>query len=242
MTDPNVGDEIDEGGNSQPGNSLSNQGVVPIQDVPLSKIVEEQIRNALKPVLDEVRGIQGRQDKDRSAFQDFLVEFKKEKATGLSDDDAEVAAQKTLTAREKQTQRDAALDAIVDALKLNPISPKATGTSVQGVTEHEQIIRDLGADPNDPAIAGLVRDSRNLTEFAVKVGQHVAKRATAPNPSTAQTSAPVTSGAQPVTDVNTLTREYRQKVLANRGKKDAILALKKEYSDKGVQVDSVNFA
>jgi hypothetical protein len=85
----------------------------------LAKILDAKLAEALKPVLAEVRGVQGRQDKDRKGFQEFLDEYRKQKAKGLSDTDAENAAEHSLKEKAETQSDKLLLRQIADKLGLS---------------------------------------------------------------------------------------------------------------------------
>lgn len=131
--------------------------------------------------------------------------------------------------------------------KLDQLSaPAQEASTAKGVTmsndEIAQIIKDAGVDVTKPEgialLSGRYRNRDHFEAEALKLG----KRQSQP-----QTTSPADAGTlnapPPSTDKSpdSLVKEYREKMLAARGKRDQILALKDEYKKKGVPVEQVIF-
>ena len=237
MADPKVGERDEFGEELAPQGNLSNESNQPIQDATNVKNLESEL-NILKK---ELKGLQGRQDKDKSVFQEFLAEYKSQKKRGLGDEEAEEAASSVLKEREEAENQKLLLKQIAQKLGLDPASSNIAGNNMKRATGYEKVIEKLQLDINDPIITKLMRENADITDFAIEAGKYVNQQKTAPQMTEAQK--PVsTAGHQIQSDVSQLTSEYKSKTMANRGNKPAIEALKKEYAEKGVLVDSVNFS
>ncbi len=237
MADPKVGESDEFGGELEPQGNLSNESTQPIQDATNVKNLESEL-NILKK---ELKGLQGRQDKEKSAFQEFLAEYKSQKKRGLGDEEAEEAASSVLKEREEAENQKLLLKQIAQKLGLDPASSNIAGNNMKRATGYEKVIEKLQLDINDPIVTKLMRENTDITDFALEASKYVRQQNNAPQLTEAQKPASTASRQIP-SDVNQLAKEYVQKVLANRGNKAVIEALKREYTEKGVPVGSVNFS
>ena len=153
MTAPNVDSLVPEGGSDAPTPQPSTEPTKPVagdaaQLPGLVEAVRKVVAEELKPVKGEISGIYSRQDKDRNAFREFMDEYKKQKASGKSDADAEVAAQNALTER---------AEAVAEKQMLKDIHAKLFGSSPagNGADEVAQIISQYHLDEKDPSVAKL---------------------------------------------------------------------------------------
>lgn len=231
---PKVDGTLDEGG-ADANQNLSAQEPKSIQDVnSLSKQVEALLDAKLKPVLDEVRGVQSRQDKDRNRFQEFLDEYKKQVKKGLTEGEAELAAQKVLDQRaddEEQKQ-------LVKRLAARFLADESPAVA-SGASEHAKVINSLGLEITDPDVVDLVKKGLNAVDFAIEAAKIVRQKATQPNPTPAQALA---SQAKNVPQAEATVEAYRKEMLANMGNPTKLRALKEAYREKGVDVDHVIFS
>lgn len=239
MANPNV-DELDDlGGDPSPKGDLSNSGGQSIEDVTDVKKLVSELKNKVDLQEKELRGLQGRQDKSDNAYQAFLVEYEKQKAKGLTNDEASEAAQSTLTRRENAKKQELLLEQIAQKLGLDSTSPLVQGSTKGIAADYEKVIKAHGLDSNDAEVIALMRESGDALDFSLKASQLVARKQNAPTPNMAQEPARV-SDPQPTPDGLALIGEYKRKVLANRGNRSAIEAVKAEYAQKGVPVDNVD--
>ena len=187
----------------------------------------------LKPILDEVRGVQGRQDQDRKALREFLGEYQKQKAKGLSDSEAENAAVTSIKERtEAQTDKEL----------LRKIAEKVLGPSFAGNEPpiHANIVQQYSLDANDPDVIANVLSQTDPKDAEIAAARLVNRRKAQPGMS-ASAASTIASTPAPPANVDSLTKQYQEKVLAARGNKSLIKGLKAEYAQKGVPVDQVNF-
>jgi len=231
-------DELDEFGEPlEPQGSLSSSDGKSIEDVTdVKKLVSE-----LETVKKELRGLQGRQDKSENAYQPLLVEYERQKAKGLTNNEAMEAAQTTMDRRAKAQKQELLLKQIAEKLGLDSTSPLVSGNTKGIATEYEKVIKAHGLDANDAEVIALMRESGSALDFSINASKLTARKQSAPNPDQSQSPAKVFE-PQPTPDGNALIGEYKQKVMANRGNKAMIDALKAEYAQKGVPVNSVNFS
>lgn len=226
-TNPNVDNLDQNGADGSPSQSVSSEQSGSIKDSDqLSKLLKAEIAEALKPVLSEVRGVQGRQDKDRTAFREFMDEFKKQKAKGLSDDQAEVAAESSIKER---------TEAQSDKVLLRQIAEKVLGTSPagNGVAVTANVVDVLkqfpDLDANDPDVIANVLSQNDADKAELAASRLIRKRASQPSPSAA--SPVIGTPSQPAN----LMDEFNQKAKSVRGM--ALIDLKMEYRKKGLDIN-----
>lgn len=231
MTDtPNVDNQAGAGADgNQPSASPQAGGSVAGNAAELSQLVKAAIAEELKPIKGEISGLYSRQDKDRNAFSEFMAEFKKQKAKGLSDEDAETAAQSSLVEREKQTKRDQIIDKLAEQY-LNSSSAQPAGNGTSGADATAKVLKEAQLDANTPEVIDLIRQYGNdPVSFAVRAGELRAKMANKPTPDASASSTPVTPPASPPqeVDVQALTAE-QQRLMKNPSRNFKRLAEIKE--------------
>lgn len=234
MTESNVDNQTD--GAEERQASVSQQSGGSISDASeLVRLLESKLDEKLKPVLAEVRGVQGRQDKDRTAFREFMDEFKKFKSKGLSDGEAEQAATDSL--RDKEA-------ANADKLLLRQIAEKVLGTSGSGTTTTpdvkvvEVLKQYPELDANDPDVVNKVLSLTDPKEAELAALRMLRQRASQPSISAAAT--PQGAPAKQSSDAELLAK-YREEMLGNRGKPTVLNAIKDKYRKAGVPIDNVIF-
>lgn len=239
MQNQNVDNQNEDGADGSPSQSVSSQEGGSINDAQtMSKLLKAEIAEALKPVLAEVRGVQGRQDKDRTAFREFMDEFKKQKAKGLSDDQAETAAENSIKERSEALSDKALLRQIAD--KVLGSSSAGNGTPVQAnIVEVLKQFPDL--DVNDPDVVAQVLSQSDPEKAELAASRIQRKRASQPAPSATAAGAP-TSRPTPPADVEANTKSYIQDMIAARGQPDLLRKIKEDAIKKGVPVDHVVFS
>jgi hypothetical protein len=225
-------------GGDQPPASKS-----PVEDAEtLSRLVKQVIADELKPIKGDISGLYSRQDKDRKVFGEFLDEFKKQKATGLSDQDAEDAAQLVLTEREKAVRRDKVIDQLAERF-LNESPEQIAGNNqnraVKSAEVFGKIERAMQFDDNDIAAAAVKKAYADdpltmLSQLAeLKVSQANVKPA-------GPAGALPPSGGQGATrapELERLQKEYdAQKAKIPRGQTLAFSRLRQEYRQKGLNI------
>jgi len=235
MTDSNVDNQNSGAGEGQAPVSSQAGGSISDADA-LVKLLESKISEQLKPVLAEVRGVQGRQDKDRTAFREFMDEFKKFKGKGLSDNDAEVAANASL--QEKA-------EAQADKELLRKIAEKVLGSPASGTraTPDAEVVAVLQnypeLDANDPDVVTKVLSLTDAKEAELAALKLVRQR-TSKQPSISAAPPAAGTPARPASDAELISK-YRQEMLSNRGKPQALAAIKEKYLREGVPIDNVIF-
>lgn len=159
----------------------------------LSKLLDEKLDKVLKPVLGEIRGLQSRQDKSDKTYREFLDEFKKQKASGLNDADAETAATAELEKRKKAEQREVLFDAMARKLGLVPDEPVGNGGG--GAVNVAEVVADFGLDPKDPAVIAELLSKSYADEAAALKAARDYKRAKANAPKPTEADRPTSPAA-----------------------------------------------
>ncbi len=217
----NVGAEDGQSSVSlQTGGSISNANE-------LVKLLESKISEQLKPLAAEVRGVQGRQDKDRTAFREFMDEFKKFKGKGLSDNEAEAAATNSL--QEKA-------DAQSDKELLRKIAEKVLGSPADGNRANPsanviEVLRSFPElDANDPDVVTKVLSLTDEKEAELAALRMLRSRSqSAPSPSAAGMAV---NTPPPPAD---LMSQYQKQSQGLRG--NELIELKMQYRRKGLDIN-----
>jgi hypothetical protein len=236
-TNLNVDNQAEDA-NDSPSHSVPSGSGGSIKDtnVELSQLLKAEIAEALKPVLSEVRGVQGRQDKDRTAFREFMDEFKKQKAKGLSDGDAEIAAEGSLKERAETQSDKLLLRAIAEKLGL---SSAGNGTTPNvGVVEVLKQFPELDANDTDVVTKVLSLTDPKEAELAA---HRLMRQRSNPTPPSASAASPLQGTPTRPAGVEQLTTQYQKDMIANRGKPEILRGIKEQAIKNGVPVDSVSF-
>jgi hypothetical protein len=226
---------LDEGAGGSPNPAVSSEPNGSIEGADqLSKLLKAEIAEALKPVLAEVRGVQGRQDKDRTEFRGFLDAYEANKKKGMSNVEAELAASSSLQEQEKQVKRDTLID---------QLAQKFLGASLNGneTIAHAELVKNYNLDANDPDVIANVLSQTDPKDAKIAALELVAKRQTSPTPNASAASTIVSAPAKPAS-VDQLTEQYRKDMLAARGKPGLLKSIKENAFKNGVPVDQVIFS
>lgn len=145
-----------------------------------------------------------------------------------------------------QAKREAQLDMIVEGSQSSaPSTPASQGSGAQGATSISEwdVLQELGLTENSPGVMDALREAGgNPAKFAAALYRQAAASAGRPNPTPALNAAPV-SALPPATEQNVeeLTREYKSKMIAARGKPTELKEIRKEYTQRGVPTHAVDF-
>lgn len=225
-TNPNVDSQEQNGADGLPSKSVSSEQGGSIKDASeLSQLLRAEIAEALKPVLSEVRGVQGRQDKDRTAMREFMDEFNKGKAKGLSDDAAEAAATRSISERKEAESDKLLIRQIAEKLGLSSAGNGTTTTA--NVVEVLKQFPDL--DANDPDVIANVLSQQDPDKAELEASRLIRKRASQPSASAASPVA-----GTPPSPAN-LMDEFNQKAKSVRGMD--LIDLKMQYRKKGLDIN-----
>jgi hypothetical protein len=134
---------------------------------------------------------------------------------------------------------------VVEAKTEATIAPTSPGTTggAQAIPEALARLNEVGLSVSDPDVAALIGKVGGYSSresFLLDVERAITRKAIKPQVSAAAAVAGA-SAPPPPANVQELTQEYTQKVIANHGNKAAIQQLKAEYAKKGVPVDNVAF-
>lgn len=121
-----------------------------------------------------------------------------------------------------------------------------TGTisGAQAIPEALARFTEVGLSVSDPDVAALIQKStsyQDRRDFLLEVERTVNRKFVKPPVSTGAVI-PSASATPPPPGVEELTREYINKVIANKGNRDAIARLREEYSKRGVEIGKVTFS
>lgn len=189
-TNQNVDNSDSTGDAGKPSQTLSQNGSGSINDAEskLAQLLDAKLEQALKPVFAEIRGVQGKEDRNSKAFKEFLDEYKKQKATGLSDTEAESAAVSSIAER-TEVQKDKDL--------LRQIAEKVLGSSPDGngTKAHADIVKSYGFEATDPDVIRDVLSQTDPKDAEIAALRLTIKRqnVTPPSPSAASTITPTPS-------------------------------------------------
>lgn len=234
MTESNVDTQNEGAAGGQPAVSAQSGGSISDASE-LVKLLESKLDEKLKPVLAEVRGVQGRQDKDRSAFREFMDEFKKQKARGLSDNEAEDAAHVSIQQKTEAQSDKELLRKIAEKV----LGPSGSGTPATPEVKVVEVLKQYpDLDANDPDVVAKVLTLTDPKEAELAALRLLRQRTSAPSISAAPTAQGQPS--KPAGEAEQLNK-YRQEMLSNRGKPQVLSEIKEKYRKAGVPVDNVIF-
>lgn len=117
----------------------------------------------------------------------------------------------------------------------------APGTSApETAVEATTVIKQAGLNESDPNVLAIVAKGLTGVNLAVELGKYAARVAAAPNPTPAQSPAPV-SPVAPQQSKEELKREYIEVMRKNRGNPKALAQYRVQYANKGLDVFNVDF-
>ncbi len=228
--------DVDIDGAGETTNSPVSKTSVTGEDERLSKIVKSVIAEELRPIKGDISGLYSRQDKQQNAFSDFLVEFNKGKAKGLSDQDAQTQAESALAGREQEAKRQKAIDLVLERFA-NETSTKVTGNSNGVADEASKVFEEYSINPNDPEAIPLL--GLQGTDLVKAVSKLAIKRAKQSTPDSSEATAITGNPPQPA-GVEKLTADYVKDMRSARGKPADLRAIKDKYLKQGVNVHEID--
>lgn len=234
MTDqPNVDTSGVDGATSPSASKSPVEGAEQLSGL-VRSVVKEVMAEELKPIKGDISGLYSRQDKDRNANREFMDEYRKQMANGLSDKDAEDAAHNALNQREAQAEEKRML-AEVYAKVVGKPSTQPAGNGVSGADARARLIDDLKIDANSPDVLRLLADEPDVVKFAAKLGEIKGRAGQhAPDPA----NAPALQGTSSRGDKSPeqLMKEYREEVKGLRGNILAVSEVQKKYRKLGLML------
>ena len=205
---PNEGGTSQNGAAPQPAGGVSGNEGKPFEGASdLKKLLEEAIDAKLKPVLSEVRGVQGKADKNAKEFQEFFKSYQAKLQAGATENEAYAAVTSEREEAERKRRREEALDKLLESQGL--LSGNAVGNSISGTV---RVAKELAAkyelDPDDPEVGRIV-SSRKAEELEDALGFYAFKKSKQPPASPAGVPAMQTT---PVSSPNeeAIAREIEQ--------------------------------
>lgn len=199
------------------------------------KLVEE-----VRSIKKEIGGIYSRQDKDRNAFGEFMAEFKKQKGKGLSDDDAETAANSALKEREEREQERQWRQAVSE--KLGLAGPKSGDNAQKPVVDIAKVIAELELPADHPEVALLkARQFDNDEKAYAAAAKVLAGMKAKPTPSDADRAATPAPPAQKGGDAQEEYIKAMREAPRGYAGKAAREAAKAKAIKAGVDVYSIDF-
>jgi hypothetical protein len=232
---PNVEEPKGAGAGTEPKESASTPSSKAVEGSatpPLPEFVEairQVVREEFKPLKSEVSATYSRQDKTDNAFREFMAEYRKQQKKGLSDTEAEVAAEEAISERKRSAKREEVLDALAERF-LNDSSTDAIGNSAGGAVNAAKAFQDVGLDLTDPRVAVELqkqyKDDNDALLSAYRLRDTIQK---SPNPTLAQGAS--LQGGTTSNNVDQLLAEMNE--LQKKGDFSAIQAKAKELREAG---------
>lgn len=208
-----------------------------IEGAPDQSQVLLKLQKDLELTRSELKGLQGRQDKETSEVQRFMGEVKKRMSQGMSLEQAE----QSITAEQQAAQKDDLLFKIarkVGVLDESPSTPAGNGQPM--ANDKASTLQQYGLDANDADVAEAIRGKSDPLEIKLAALEVAYKRATKPVADVSASPA-VQGRPSPPASVDALTAEYQKEMIAARGNRTAIVETRQKYKKLGVPVDSVVF-
>jgi hypothetical protein len=231
----NVEETQPEGANADQAN-VSEGKAKSIADAPPSSQELLEIRKELQLTRSELKGLQGRQDKEQNEIQRFMEDVKAQMAKGLSFDEAEQAVNKSREA----SLKDDLLFKMAEKLGVLGDSPQNTaGNGSNAANEVAKVFDKYGISANDPEAVPLL-DLRGV-DLIDGVASLAIKRAKQ-TPLDASEASSISGKSAPAATPEALKSEYISKMNAARGNRKQIETLKAQYKDKGVDIYSIDFS
>lgn len=232
-----VDNQEQNGADGLPSTSVSSGNGGSIGDAAqVSKLLKAEIAEALKPVISELRGVQGKADKTGHALQGFLDEYEKGKASGLSNADAAKAADDAIQGREREVHKDALLEQIASKLGLS-----SAGNGAPAQASISDVLKQFPElDPNDVEVVQNVLTQTDPEKAELAASRLLRKRANPNQPSPSASGTIVTTPAPPA-GVEELTKKYQTDMKAAVGNKSLLKSIKEKARKDGVPVDSIAF-
>lgn len=186
------------------------------------------IQKQLEQTRNELRGLQGRQDKETNEVQRFMGEVKKRMADGMSLDEAE----KSITAEQQAAQKDDLLFKIarkVGVLDESPSTPAGNGSPM--AVDAASTLQQYGLNANDPDVAQAIQGKSDL-ELKLATLEVAYKRATKPTPDVSASPAVQQGRPTPQSNTGVLIDRLQQLQKFPTQNKSEIAAIKKQLDER----------
>jgi len=225
-----MSEELEVGnGNGADGATNSNVSPAkPIDGAPDQSQVLLKIQKDLELTRSELKGLQGRQDKETSEIQRFMGEVKKRMANGMSLEQAE----QSITAEQQAAQKDDLLFKIARKVGVLDESPSnTTGNSVPVANDKASTLQQYGLDANDADVAEAIRGKSDPLEIKLAALEVAYKRATKPSPD-ASASTAVQGRPAPKSDTGAMIARLQELQKFPTQNKQEIATLKKQLDER----------
>lgn len=199
----------------------------------LSKLLDAKLTEALKPLLGEIRGVQGKADRLDKSQREFLEEYDRQKAAGKSTTEAERLATEAISDRTTAQKRDAAIDLLLRKEGLLPNGAVGNGDGGAGNADRSfiaQAVTEAELPADDPRVAEFLRGQYRDADHALAEAVRLKKKMASPPPNPSAVS-PQGSPPPPAPDAKAIEAKMVQlnKMYKNpSAHKKEIPALEKE--------------
>ena len=231
----NVEDQVPAGaGGNQPPVSQADGNS--IAGAPSSSQEFLELKKVLELTRSELKGLQGRQDKDKTEVQRFMEDVKAQMAKGKTLEQAEQAVHESREAKSK----DDLLYKIAQKVGVLDGSPQnVAGNGSNVANETAAVFQEYNVNPNDPEAISLLELSG--VELVKAVSKLAIKRAST-KPADSSEAPALTGKPTPPTNLEDLKQDYLKQMMANRGNPTAIRETKEKFKKLGVPVDAAVFS
>jgi uncharacterized protein YecT (DUF1311 family) len=227
-----------DGAGGQPNSPVSKPAIEGADS--LSKLLDAKLTEALKPLLGEIRGVQGKADRLDKSQREFLDEYERQKKDGKSQAEAESAATKVISERSRAQMRDDALDLLLKREGL--LSDQPVGNGAVGTVDAAKVFAELELPENAETAALKQRTYGSADEAYATAAKYLAAQKSKPVPTDADRATPP---ASPPSRGGLTAEEYRKNMLAipkGSAGKTQREALKEQARKEGVDVDNIIFS
>jgi hypothetical protein len=235
MTEATNVDNTNLEGAGENQSSVSQEQAKSIAGAPSTSQEFLELKKALELTRSELKGLQGRQDKDKTEVQRFMEDVKAQMAKGKTLEQAEQAVHESREAKSK----DDLLYKIAQKVGVLDGSPQnAAGNGSNAADETAKVFEEYNVDPNDPEATPLL--ALQGVELIKAVSKLALKRAKPSATDSSEASALRTEPAPPAS-VEAATQKYKEDMLKARGNRALLADIKAKARKGGVPVDSVDF-
>lgn len=222
---------------TQPGDGQDAKPVISPAAVQQNSFDPDKFKQDLlaefRTMISDPRTVQSMKDKtlaelrkDRG-LKDYLAEIQTMRANGMSDQ--EIAMEARL--REIENRIPTASE---------PQSTPGRAVNVPETNPVFIVANSFGLDLNDPEVSLILTSGENETGKIARISEIFKRKTITTPPNPALVAQPAGGSMSPVS-MSQLETQYKKEVMANRGNRGAIENLKREYAEKGLNVNAVAF-
>lgn len=217
--------------NGNGANGATNSNVSPaktIDGAPDQSQVLLNIQKQLEQTRSELRGLQGRQDKETNDVQRAMGELKKRLDSGMSFDEAQksIAADNEVAAEKALIRKIAEKVGVLDE---SPSTPAGNGQPM--ANDKASTLQQYGLDANDADVAEAIRGKSDPLEIKLAALEVAYKRATKPSPD-ASASTAVQGRPAPKSDTGAMIARLQELQKFPTQNKQEIATLKKQLDER----------